>query len=52
MLTGCRAHVCGMTKLNLTANPDSASQDLVELLGAVHRDLVAYAELLGRETGG
>ncbi|MER9837872.1 DUF2274 domain-containing protein [Mesorhizobium sp. M0145] len=41
-----------MTKLKLSAIPDNRPVKItVELPGAVHRDLVAYAELLGRETG-
>ncbi|MER9419213.1 DUF2274 domain-containing protein [Mesorhizobium sp. M0306] len=41
-----------MSKLKLSAIPDDRPVKItVELLGAVHRDLVAYPELLGRETG-
>lgn len=41
-----------MAKLKLSAIPDDRPVKLtVELPGAVHRDLVAYAEALGRETG-
>ncbi|TIS98032.1 DUF2274 domain-containing protein [Mesorhizobium sp.] len=41
-----------MTKLKLSAIPDDRPVKItVELPAAVHRDLVAYAELLGRETG-
>ncbi|MER9200776.1 DUF2274 domain-containing protein [Mesorhizobium sp. M0933] len=41
-----------MTKLKLSAIPDDRPvKTTVELPGAVHRDLVAYAELLGPETG-
>ncbi|MER8407923.1 DUF2274 domain-containing protein [Mesorhizobium sp. M1307] len=41
-----------MTKLKLSAIPDDRPVKITaELSGAVHRDLVAYAELLGRETG-
>jgi hypothetical protein len=41
-----------MTKLKLSAVPDDKPVKLtVELSAAVHRDLVAYAEVLGRETG-
>lgn len=41
-----------MTKLKLSAVPDDRPVKItVELPAAVHRDLVAYAELLGRETG-
>jgi hypothetical protein len=41
-----------MTKLKLTAVPDDKPVRLtVELPAGVHRDLIAYAELLGRETG-
>jgi hypothetical protein len=41
-----------MAKLKLSAVPDDKPAKLtVELPAAVHRDLVAYAELLGRETG-
>jgi len=41
-----------MEKLKLSAIPDDRPMKLVvELPAAVHRDLVAYAEVLGRETG-
>jgi hypothetical protein len=41
-----------MAKLKLSAIPDDKPIRLtVELPAAVHRDLVAYAELLGREKG-
>jgi hypothetical protein len=41
-----------MQKLKLSAIPDDKPVKLsVELSAAVHRDLVAYAEALGRETG-
>ncbi len=41
-----------MTKLKLGAIADDKPVKLtVELTAAVHRDLVAYAELLGRESG-
>jgi hypothetical protein len=41
-----------MAKLKLFAIPDDKPVRLtVELPAAVHRDLVAYAELLGREKG-
>lgn len=41
-----------MAKLKLGAIQDDRPVKLtVELPAAVHRDLVAYAELLGRETG-
>ncbi len=41
-----------MAKLKLSAIPDDRPVKLaVELPAAVHRDLVAYAEALGRETG-
>ena len=40
-----------MTKLKLSALPDDRPVKItVELPAAVHRDLVAYAEVLGRET--
>jgi hypothetical protein len=40
-----------MTKLKLTAVPDDRPVRLtVELPAAVHRDLVAYAEVLARQT--
>jgi hypothetical protein len=41
-----------MAKLKLSAVPDDKPVKLtVELPAALHRDLVAYAEVLGRETG-
>jgi hypothetical protein len=41
-----------MAKLKLSAVPDDKPVKLtVELPAPVHRDLVAYAEVLGRETG-
>lgn len=41
-----------MTKLKLSAIPDDRPVKITaELPAAVHRDLVAYAEVLGRETG-
>ena len=41
-----------MAKLKLGALPDDKPVKLqVELAAQVHRDLVAYAEVLGRETG-
>ena len=41
-----------MTKLKLSAIADDRPVKItVELPAAVHRDLVAYAEVLGRETG-
>ena len=41
-----------MAKLKLSVVPDDKPVKLsVELPAAVHRDLVAYAEVLGRETG-
>jgi hypothetical protein len=41
-----------MTKLKLGAIADDKSVKLtVELPAAVHRDLLAYAEVLARETG-
>ncbi len=41
-----------MDKLKLSAVPDDKPVKLtVELTAAVHRDLVAYAELFARETG-
>lgn len=40
------------TKLKLTAIPDDRPVKLsVELPAEVHRDLLAYAEVIGRETG-
>lgn len=39
-------------KLKLSALPDDKPVKVtVELPAAVHRDLVAYAEVMGRETG-
>ena len=41
-----------MEKLKLSALPDDKPVKLtIELPAAVHRDLVAYAEVLGGETG-
>jgi hypothetical protein len=41
-----------MTKLKLGAIADDKPVKMtVDLPGSVHRDLVAYAELLGKETG-
>ena len=41
-----------MAKLKLTAVPDDKPVKLtVELPAPVHRDLVAYAEALGRQSG-
>jgi len=41
-----------MEKLKLSAVPDDKPVRLaVELPAAIHRDLIAYAEVLGRETG-
>jgi hypothetical protein len=41
-----------MAKLKLTAVPDDRPVKLtVELPATVHRDLVAYAEVLGRQSG-
>ena len=41
-----------MAKLKLGALPDDKPVKLqVELPAQVHRDLVAYAEILGRDTG-
>ena len=41
-----------MAKLKLGAIPDDKPVKLtIELPAAVHRDLIAYAEALGRETG-
>lgn len=41
-----------MTKLKLSAIPDDRPVKITaEIPAAVHRDLVAYAEVLGRETG-
>jgi hypothetical protein len=41
-----------MPKLKLSAIPEDKPVRLtIELPAAVHRDLIAYAEVLGRETG-
>lgn len=41
-----------MTKLKLSAIPDDKAVKLtVELPAAVYRDLTAYAEVIGRESG-
>ena len=41
-----------MPKLKLSGIPDDKPvRFAIELPGAVHRDLVAYAEVLGRESG-
>uniref|UniRef100_E6VPI7 DUF2274 domain-containing protein n=1 Tax=Rhodopseudomonas palustris (strain DX-1) TaxID=652103 RepID=E6VPI7_RHOPX len=41
-----------MSKLKLSAVPDDKPVKFsVELTAAVYRDLVAYAEILGRESG-
>ncbi|MER8381608.1 DUF2274 domain-containing protein [Mesorhizobium sp. M1399] len=41
-----------MTKLKLSAIPDDRPVKITaELPAAVHRDLVAYADVLGRESG-
>ena len=41
-----------MTRLKLSAIPDDRPVKItIELPAAIHRDLVAYAEVLGRETG-
>ena len=41
-----------MPKLKLSVVPDDKPVRLaIELPGAVHRDLVAYADVLSRETG-
>lgn len=41
-----------MTKLKLSAIPDDKPVKVaVELPAALHRDLVAYAEILSRESG-
>lgn len=41
-----------MIKLKLSAVPDDRPVKItIELPAAVHRDLVAYAEVLGQETG-
>jgi hypothetical protein len=41
-----------MTKLKLTSIPDNKPVKItVELTAVVHRDLIAYCELLGKETG-
>jgi hypothetical protein len=42
-----------VTKLKLSAIPDDKPVKItVELPAALHRDLVTYAELLSRESGG
>jgi hypothetical protein len=42
-----------MTKLKLAAIKDDRPVKLtIQLAASVHRDLVAYAQALGRETGG
>ncbi len=42
-----------MTKLKLGTIPDDKPVKLtIHLAASVHRDLVAYAQALGRETGG
>ena len=42
-----------MTKLKLGTIPDDKPVKLtIQLAAPVHRDLVAYAQALGRETGG
>ena len=42
-----------MTKLKLGTIPDDKQVKLtIQLAASVHRDLVAYAQALGRETGG
>ena len=42
-----------MTKLKLSAIEDDRPVKLtIQLAASVHRDLVAYAQALGRETGG
>jgi hypothetical protein len=44
--------VIAMTKLKLSAVPDDRPVKLtIELPASVHRDLVAYAEVLGRNIG-
>lgn len=41
-----------MMRLKLSAIPDDRPVKItVELPAAIHRDLVAYADVLGRETG-
>ena len=41
-----------MAKLKLTAVPDDKPVKLtIELPAPVHRDLIAYAEVLGRQSG-
>jgi hypothetical protein len=41
-----------MTRLKLSSIPDDRPVKVtIELPAAVHRDLVAYAEVLGQETG-
>ena len=41
-----------MSKLKLSGVPDSKPVKItVELTAQVHRDLLAYADILGRETG-
>ena len=41
-----------MPKLKLSAVPDDKPVKLtIELPAAIHRDLIAYAELLAQETG-
>jgi hypothetical protein len=41
-----------MTRLKLSSIPDDRPVKItIELPAAVHRDLVAYAEVLGQETG-
>ncbi|MER8509572.1 DUF2274 domain-containing protein [Mesorhizobium sp. M0894] len=51
-MTGCGAEGSVRTKLKLSAIPgDRPVKITVELPGAAHRDLVAYAELLGGENG-
>ncbi|HVI53398.1 MAG TPA: DUF2274 domain-containing protein [Candidatus Sulfotelmatobacter sp.] len=41
-----------MTKLKLSAIPDDKAMKLtIELPAAVYRDLTAYAEVIGRESG-
>jgi hypothetical protein len=41
-----------MTKLKITALPDDKPVKVtIELPATVHRDLVAYAEALGRQSG-
>jgi len=44
--------VIAMTKLKLSAVPDDRPVKLtIELPASIHRDLVAYAEVLGRNIG-